>query len=174
MSPEPRSEIVQDLENSREDLHSAVAGLPEAHSKVTPEPGRWSVLECLEHIVNAEDRWLNRLKEAETTGAPPIDKEKEARLRVRINDRSFRAQAPEPVRPVGRFATLSQALEAFNATRTRTMQFAQEQGERLYSINTQHPAFGPMNGTELLVIAANHCRRHSAQIREVRAAIEKS
>jgi hypothetical protein len=80
-------------------------------------------------------------------------------------------QAPEAVLPGGRFTTLAQALEQFNAGRTRSIQFAEDRCDELYFLASEHPRFGPVNGVELLIIIAGHCRRHAEQIRETRAAL---
>ncbi len=172
MAPEERTEIVQNLERSRQEFLTAVAGLSEAQSKVRPGPERWSVLDCVEHVAIVEERFLGWLQKAEKLDTPRIDKEKEAGLSARIPDRSARAQAPEAVVPTGRFTTLAQALEQFNAGRANSIQFAQDHCDDLYCLASAHPRFGPMNGVEFLIVIAGHSRRHAAQIREVRAEIE--
>jgi len=53
------------------------------------------------------------------------------------------------------------------------LQFARERAAELYALASMHPAFGPLNGVEALIIIASHSRRHAEQIREARAAIEK-
>jgi hypothetical protein len=171
MAPEERSEIVQALEDSRKEFCAAVEGVSEEHAKICPAAGRWSVLECVEHVAVVEQRFLSRLEAADQPPPPPLDKHKEAELAVRVTDRTGRAQAPEPVQPSGRFLSLAQALEHFNAARTRTIDFANARCGDLYQLAWEHPRFGPLNGTEVLVITAGHARRHAAQIREVRNAI---
>jgi uncharacterized damage-inducible protein DinB len=167
-------EIVQHLERGREDFLAAVAGLDESQAKVRPDPARWSVLDCVEHVATVEERFLGWLQSAKKLDEPRIDKEKEAGLLARVADRSTRAQSPEAALPTGRFATLAQALEQFNAGRTRSIQFAQDRSDELYYLVAEHPRFGPMNGAEFLVIITAHARRHAAQIRETRAAMEKN
>ena len=166
-----RSELVQTLENSREEFNAAAGGISELQASVRAEPGRWSVLECVEHVTIVEERFLSRLEGAGQTATPPADKQREADLAARVTNRAERAQAPEPVRPSGRFSSLAEALDGFNAARTRTVQFAEGQGNAVYSLASEHPRFGPLNGAELLIIMAGHARRHAAQIREVRAAL---
>ena len=173
MAPEERTEIVQNLERSREEFLAAVAGLSEAQARVHPGPERWSVLDCVEHVAVVEERFLGWLEKAEKLDTPRIDKEKEAGLMARIPDRSARAQSPEAALPNGRFTTLAQAIEQFNAGRANSIQFAQDRCDDLYSLASAHPRFGPMNGMEFLIIIAGHSRRHAAQIHEVRAQIEK-
>jgi uncharacterized damage-inducible protein DinB len=177
MAPRESTEIVPDeivkhLERSRQEFIAAVAGLNEAQAKVRPDVARWSVLDCVEHVTMVEERFLGWLESAQKLDAPRVDKEKEANLLVRVTDRSTRAQSPEAVLPTGRFTTLEQALEQFNANRTRSIQFAQDRSGDLYYLASEHPRFGPMNGVEFLIIIAAHGRRHAAQIQEVRAALE--
>jgi DinB superfamily len=171
MAPEERSELVNTLENSREEFNTAASGISESQARVSPEAGRWSVLQCVEHVTIVEERFLSRLEGAGRTAAPPVNKEREAHLAARVINRTERAEAPEPVRPAGRFTSLAEALAGFNAARTRTVRFAEAQGAGIYSLASEHPRFGPLNGAELLVIMAGHARRHAEQIREVRAAL---
>lgn len=174
MAPQERREIVQNLERSRQEFLAAVAGLTESQAKLRPDPARWSVLDCVEHVTSVEERFLGWLESAEKLDAPRVDKEKEAGLMMRITDRSARIQAPEAVLPAGRFATLGQAVEQFNAGRSRSIQFAENRCDDLYCLAAAHPRMGPMNGAEFLVIIAAHARRHAEQIRETRAALAES
>src|ERR1700678_4523122 len=133
-----RAEIVQHRERSRQEFMAAVAGVNEAQAKVRPDPARWSVLECVEHVTLVEERFLGFLKAAPKTDTPRVDKEKEAGLLARIPDRTTRLNAPEAVLPTGRFTTLAQALEQFNAERTRSIQFAQDRTGDLYYLASEH------------------------------------
>lgn len=171
MAPKERTEIVDNLERSRQEFLAAVAGLTDAQAKTRPDAERWSVLDCVEHVAFVEERFLGWLNAAERLDAPRVDKENEAGLTARVPDRSTRLKAPEAVLPNGRFATIEQALEQFKAQRARSIQFAQDRAGDLYCLAAQHPRFGPVNGVELLIIIAGHSRRHAEQIRETRAAL---
>jgi DinB family protein len=173
MAPTDRSEIIDILEKSREEFQAAAGGIPESLAKTRPEVGRWSVLECVEHVATVEEIFLKRLAGGEHTEAPPEDKRKEVALAARVVDRSTRRQAPEAILPKGRFTSLADGLEQFHAARGRTVQFARERAADLYTLASAHPVFGPLNGVEALTIIAAHARRHAEQIREVRAALEK-
>ena len=171
MAPQEQGEIVKCLEDSRADFRAAAEGVPEAQAGVRSEPGRWSVLECVEHIVIAEGRFLAWLQNPVAESAPPMDKEKEAKLLLGVSGRSQRVNAPEPVHPTGRFATLAEALAQFDAARANSIRFAESSGSGLYSLAAKHPFFGAVNGAEVMVLIAAHARRHAAQIREIRAAL---
>jgi hypothetical protein len=174
MAPQEQTEIVQYLERSRSEFLAAVAGLNESQAKARPDPERWSVLDCVEHVTLVEERFLGFLDAAEKQESPSIDKEKEGRLIVGFVDRSTRLKAPEAVVPTGRFATLEEALDKFNANRTRSIQFAEDRCDDLYCLTSAHPRLGPMNGAEFLILIGSHARRHAEQIRETRAVVEQS
>jgi hypothetical protein len=174
MASEAPSNIVEILESSRQEVNQAAASVPETQINVRPEEGRWSVLECVEHVTFVEERFLGRLEQAQRVETPRVDKQKEAEVLARVASRANRAEAPEAARPVGRFTSLAQALEQFNAARSRTVRFADSRAEDLYWLSADHPRLGSMNGPEWLMLIAAHARRHADQIREVRAALAKS
>ena len=172
MAPSEAVDIIQILEKSKEDFHAAASGIPESLAKTRPEENRWSVLECVEHVTTVEEMFLKRLASGEYTEAPAEDKTREASLAARFVDRTTKRQAPETVIPKGRFSTLADGLKQFQGARETTLQFARERAANLYTIASVHPAFGPLNGVEALMIIAGHAQRHAEQIREVRAALE--
>jgi uncharacterized damage-inducible protein DinB len=171
MTPEMRTGTVQLLEDSRADFESAVSGISETQAAQRPGPGRWSVLECIEHVTVVEERFLGRLREAGRLVETRVDPQKESDLLARVINRSTRAQAPEGALPANRFPSVAQALEEFRAARARTIRFAQESGPELYTLGVEHARFGAMNGAEFMRIIAGHAQRHAAQIREARAAL---
>ena len=163
-------ELVNLLEESRRDLTAAVTSVPESHVGVRPSPGRWSAIDCLEHVTFVEERFLSRLREATPAAEPRIDEPREGALAVTIADRSRRADAPEVARPVNRFSTLGDALASFHQARSSTVEFATARYSDLYALTVQHGRFGALNGVELMVILAGHARRHAEQIRETATA----
>jgi hypothetical protein len=171
MAPEERSEVVQVLEDSRKAFNEAAGGLSESQAGTSPAAGRWSVLQCVEHVTTVEERFLGWLERAGRVESPSIDPKKEADLLARVTNRTTRAEAPEQVRPSGRFSSLAEAVAGFNAARTRTIAYATERAADLPALDCQHPRFGAMNGRELCMVIAGHARRHAEQIRETRAAI---
>lgn len=174
MAPQEKTEIVQNLERSRQEFLDSVAGLSESEARHRPDPDRWSVLDCVEHVAFVEERFLGWLDQAEKSGAPPADKAKESDLMARVPDRSTRAKAPDAVVPNGRFASLDEAVARFEVMRARSIQTAQDRAAELYSLAAKHPRFGPVNGVELMIVIAGHARRHAEQIRETRAAFKKA
>lgn len=173
MAPSERSEIIDIIEKSTEDFQAAAGSVPEFLAKIRPEADRWSVLDCVEHVTTVEEIFLARLAGGTPGETPPEDKDKEAALAKRLSDRSSRREAPEFILPKGRFASLAEGLKEFHSVRARSLQFARDHAADLYTLASSHPALGPLNGMEALIILAGHSSRHADQIREVRAALEK-
>jgi len=99
-----------------------------------------------------------------------MNKEK-AMILSRVVARATALEAPEPVRPSGRFPTFADALAQFEAIRAQTIELAEGQGAGLYSLAAKHPFLGVCNGAEAMVLIAAHSRRHAAQIREIRSVL---
>jgi DinB superfamily len=168
MAPQESIDIPECLKDSRAEFLAAAEGLSEAQAEASPAPGRWSVVECVEHVVVAETRFLGWLRNPIAEPPPPANKEKEAIILSRVAARATAVEAPEPVRPSGRFATFTEALAQFEAIRAQSIQFAESHGAGLYSLAAKHPFLGVCNGAEAMVLIAAHSRRHAAQIREIR------
>lgn len=155
------------LEEGRVFVLEAVRDVPAEHAAAKPGPDRWSVLECMEHIVIVEERFMGWIISGREI-TPDASWEKETKLSTMVVDRSFKAVAPEAARPDGRFKTIAEAVEAFNEARDRTARMVEKRGAELYAVGITHPRFGDMNGVELVHILSGHAKRHAAQIREVR------
>ncbi|HYP04927.1 MAG TPA: pentapeptide repeat-containing protein [Bryobacteraceae bacterium] len=127
----------------------------------------WSVVECIEHVVMFEERYIGWLERG-TPVLPRPDPDRELRMYTAIRSRLTKVESPEAMRPRGRFDDVGEALAAFNAVRTRTVRLVQELGrEGLYSRGAKHPFFGRVNGVELIYLIDGHARRHADQMREI-------
>jgi uncharacterized damage-inducible protein DinB len=166
MAHQEMKDVAGQLESARTDLIVVVSGLTEERARTRPAPERWSVLECLEHVSFVERRFLGMVKESEAGTPAERDVAKEAALKERVMDRSNRRTAPEAVYPNGKYRSISEALQDFNAARDETLRFAEEEGVKLLSRSANHPLLGPLNGVEALLLIAGHGRRHTAQMRE--------
>ena len=58
------NQIVELLEVSRREVADSVSALSDADAARKPAPGRWSPLECMEHIVIVEGVYLGWLERA--------------------------------------------------------------------------------------------------------------
>ncbi len=171
MAPHERQEMLESLERSREALLQAVQGVTEEQAARTPAAGRWSILQCVEHVAVVEDYLLGQVVNAHQAEAPLLNEKREALIRARAADRERRVPAPELARPVGRFATLAEATQGFLQVRARTIEFVESSSSDLRCQVTSHPILGTVNCYENLLMIAAHPQRHAGQIAEIRAAL---
>jgi len=168
----PLQNVLTVLENGRQDVLVSVRDVSDEKAASKPGPERWSALECMEHIIVVEDRFLGWIVTGGVNESPQADSEKESRLLAMVTDRSNKAQAPAAVVPTGQYSKVSDAIAAFNAARDRSVQVARSRGQELYGVKVTHPRFGEMNGAELLHLVSGHASRHAAQIREALDALK--
>jgi len=160
------SDTVQALVQSQREFNAAVSGLSDEEASAHPEPGCWSVLEQVEHLVMAESRLGMIFSMATKQDEGIRDLTREADLAAAVRDRSRKISAPERIHPTGKFRTTSEALQAFNAARTSATAFATEHEAELDTWKAAHPVFGSISMREWLVLVAGHSGRHVEQIRE--------
>ena len=176
MDAHEKQALLESLESGREALLAELAGLTEDQAARAPEPGRWSVRECVEHLVLAEDYLFAQIISAQNNASKPSEtpvgsRAREARILKRGADRSSRVEAPEVARPTGRFTTLAEALNTFLNSHNQTIRYVQACDDDPRARTAQHPLIGPVNCYEVLLIIAIHPHRHAQQIREIRAAL---
>jgi hypothetical protein len=163
------AETLSGLEASRDFFEQTVGGIPESEATLRQAPDTWTILGIVEHIVVAERALLARLTTAHPSDSVPRDPAREARLAAGLKNRSAPVKAPERAQPAGRFSSLADALRHFLEARNKTIRFARERAEELYSLTAEHPFFGTVNGIEMLIVMAGHSDRHADQIVEIRS-----
>lgn len=165
MDAAERSSLVAQLRNTRDLFLQTVAGVSDGQATFKPGSDRWSILEIAEHLAIAEQGMYRLI----TTHCEPLDR---AADRTReagfLNpDRSRRLEAPERVRPKGRYSSLLQALDQFIANRERTIDYVDTCEDDLRKRATNH-AVGRISCQECLMLLISHPARHVEQIREIK------
>jgi len=168
MDQNEKTEIISRLQSGLDTLFLSINGLTEASATQKPDAGKWSVLECVEHIALAEDQMFAQLVSASKVDSPQVNKGREALIRKRGADRTYKIEAPDVARPKGNFRTLDDASRHFLASRQRTMDFVKNSDADLRAMMTVHPIMGPVNCYEMLLVMSAHPLRHSKQIEEIR------
>jgi len=163
-----RQFVLEELKASQSALLEAIAQLSAAQARFKPDPARWSILECVEHVALVEDTMRDAILRG-TPGEPSAksNPERDRYIAAATRDRSRKFSAPEVARPSGRCATLGDARQYFLASRERTRAFVERCGENLRQQWTLHPLLGRMDCHTCLVLLAAHPARHAAQIREL-------
>jgi len=149
---------------------ASIQGLSDAQWKFKPAPTVWSVQECAEHIILSEDYIFGM--EQQLIKSPAVERPANSNLEfdkvlaTKVQDRSQKAQAPEPLVPSQRFATPADAIREFTLRRDKTIAYVKTTSDDLRVHVGPGPA-GPMDAYQALILLAAHSARHTAQIREV-------
>ncbi len=86
-----------------------------------------------------------------------------------ITDRSFKAQAPESLKPQNTpFKTYPEAIKAFNDSRSKLIQYINSTDNDLRSHVVNFPV-GVFDTYQMLLFIGAHSKRHTLQIQEVMA-----
>jgi uncharacterized damage-inducible protein DinB len=174
LTAEERAKAIDYLKQTQKDFLAAIQGVSEAQWKFKSGPDRWSIAETAEHIAVSEQFiWeLVTGKIMKSPAAPEKKAEvkgKEEMIMAKIPDRSRKAQAPEPLKPTGRWATREALAKDFEATRAKEIAYVGETKEDLRSHFEEHPAVKTLDAWQWLIFNGAHCKRHTAQILEVKA-----
>ena len=167
-----RTFLVDQLEQSKKAMLASIQGVSDAQWRFKPAPTVWSVQECAEHIILAEDYIFGAAQQI--LKSPAVDRPANSNLQYdrmladKVLDRSQKATAPEPLVPSQRFATPADAAGEFTLRRDKTIAYAKTTTDDLRVHVGPGPA-GPMDAYEFVLLIAAHSARHTAQIREVQA-----
>jgi hypothetical protein len=164
-----RDQLLAHLNAGRGEFLAAVEGMTDEQAAAKPADGGWSALECVEHVAIAEALLLRRMETQSVASEEELSREREAGLYARLATRTHKVEAPEFVRPKGRYPTLGEAVGAFLDAREQTVRWLESCGFDLRRRAVEHPALGPVSAYEFLLIMAAHPARHALQIEEGRA-----
>jgi hypothetical protein len=159
------------LTKTKNDLLSAVQGLSDAQLNFKPAPDRWSVLECVQHITLSSKGLFD--SQQQLAKAPNDSAFKQSftdeQFVGMIEDRSHKAQAPEPFKPVNApYKTLAETLAQFNMDRDNLIKYVQGTDEDLRSHVAKMP-FGKVDAYQMVLFIGAHTNRHTQQLNEVKA-----
>jgi len=171
MNDQEKQKLLSDLEQGRQALLDSLKDVTEDLAARAPAPGSWSVLECVEHLAVSENYLFDQMMASHLAETPMVNEKREAMIGAVGLDRNRKMQSPDVGMPSGRFSTLGAALNHFQATRERTVQFVNASHEDLRRRITSHPILGTVNCYEMLLMIAVHPFRHAKQIEEIRATL---
>ena len=159
------------LARTRQTLRDAVDGVTPEEATWTPGPDRWSVIQYVEHLSVSDDGLVRVVKRIMAEPATPETleerTERETRIRATVIPRGVN-NAPAELRPSGEYATVAEAMLAFEAARDRTIEFTRTVEGDLRSHFWNHGVLGPMDAYQWLMGNARHVETHSGHIRELR------
>jgi len=174
LTPAERDAALHDLETTRQAFLTSIKGLTPAQFTFKPAADRWSVAEVAEHIAISEERLYGMI--TEKMMATPTPKEllaqvqkNDDQLRKSVVDRSTPRQAPEMLKPTGKYTTLEAVTEAFQKSRDKSVTYMQNTQDDLRGHAAPHPLLKALDGYQWVILMAAHTARHTAQIEEVKA-----
>jgi len=168
------ADILAANERAQARFKAAVSNLSEAQAKFRPDENQWTIAEIVEHVSIVNDGFLRLthklLKEAESAPRPPKPDLNLGHTSLDENGRQRGPiQAPERVRPQGdariedSLAKIRTSLDGLAEIRSRLE--AVDLSEQMFP----HPALGPINAYQWLVLLGEHEDRHHGQIERLKA-----
>jgi len=162
------------LELTKADLQNTVAGLSEDQFNFKPAADRWSIKECLQHIVLTETA-LWQMTDGTLKAAANPDKRSEIKatdedLVKRMTDRTNKVKTVEALYPekATTVPTALSALNAFNEQRGKLIKFMKKTDDDMRNHVVQTP-LGWLDSYQMVLFMAAHSNRHTQQIAEVKA-----
>src|SRR3984885_15382392 len=127
ITPEERASALQQFQTTRDNFLKSIAGLSQKQWTFKSAPDRWSVAEVAEHITVSESTIFGLVQKMMQSPAAPQKRElvkgNAQMILQRMVDRSHKAQAPEILRPTGRWATETDLTKAFEDARKSNMDY---------------------------------------------------
>lgn len=174
MTAEERAKLIQWLNESQAETIAAVEKLSDAQWNWKAAPEKWSVAECVEHIMLAEGTLMGQAEKALAAPQNPAWAEKTKGKAEFIENvmvkRLGKAQAPEAIVPGGKVSR-SELMQKLREVRAKTLKFAETTQLPLKAHTSEHPfpVFGTLNAYQWVIYIPLHNIRHNQQIAEVKA-----
>ena len=167
MSKEDRQHVVAHLEMTESWLAGEVSGLSPAQLNFRYAPGKWTILDVIEHLTVAEPHyWEDLQKEVKQPPAKPKQQVSDADMLWYGIDRTERQKTGPSEEPKGRISDVQQGLASFRKLRAEILTYARTTGDDLRAHS--YPEWGVDTYQALLGIST-HSQRHILQIREIKA-----
>ena len=162
-----RQQLAAALRKSRETYLRCIKDVCESAASARLSDDSWSILEIAEHVAVAEHGMFRAVELGTEKSSEPDYSADEGIIRRGLN-RDVRLQAPERSKPKGRWKTLAEAIDAFEKSREKTLDFVENGDKDPRKIESVHPLMGSIDGHQILLLIAVHAERHTAQIEDIK------
>jgi hypothetical protein len=161
------------LQDSRDTFDHALTGMMPAQWTFKPGPTRWSIFEVTEHVATVETGAAQlvsgRLIARPGTEAQKAEaRGKDALIVETMKDRRRPMEAPEFVRPSGRWPSPAAAVAAFQESRDRMIALLERFPGNLRDYCAPHAILGMLDGYQWMLFVSTHLERHTEQIDEIK------
>lgn len=168
-------EVVEHITAEREKFLATAEGLSDAQLNFRTAEGQWSIREIFHHVWMVEGltaRLLANLLKQAVDNNLPEDAESEASVMQSLDAHAEKLgtkfQAPERVQPLDALP-LAESIDKMSETREKLLQPLDELCR--YDVTSMlypHPALGPLNAYQWLLVMGGHESRHRKQINRIK------
>ena len=160
-----RRQLLDHLYKTRQLLVETLTGLTPAQLKFQPADDRWSILQCAEHLVEAEPFLMARV---ENKSADPSQKKSGATDQQVLKGWGTvqnKVKAPPALTPTGKYADADAVLKEFDRRRAKSIEFVASTDEDLRA----RICCGGMEVYQQILGMSAHVTRHVTQMNDVKA-----
>jgi hypothetical protein len=167
LTPLERQHLVAHFDMTERWLVDEVSGLSSAQLQFRPAPGRWTIIEVLDHLTVAEPIYWQDFQKAMKAPASihPSTSTDEGMLWYGI-DRTYRDQAVPAETPKGQLHDVRAGLDILRKLHAQILQYVRTTNDELrrHIVERQQS-----DAYQWLLLISTHEQRHVLQIREVKA-----
>lgn len=158
---------------TKDNLSKSISGLSEAQMQFKPSENKWSVSQCVEHIIATENMIFGMLKGYMEQPANPERKKdivvSDDDILGFMTNRTEKYQAPEMLQKKGIYNQPKMASKDFKNQRKELINFIKKTDiNELRNRINDSPA-GATDAYQSLLFIAGHTARHTLQIDEIKA-----
>ena len=154
-------------------LKKSIDGLTIKQLQFKPASDKWSISQCLDHILLTEKALFDfTKKEIEKPANPERRKEvkiTDEELIKGMNDRTSKAKAPDNIVGKGSYTNPEAALSDLRKSRDTILAYLNQYTVEDLRNHINDSYFGPVDAYHGFLYIAAHTSRHNAQIEEVKA-----
>ncbi len=175
LSKDERDKAIAELEGSKKMFLDATKGLSPGQWNFKSAPDRWSIAECAQHIALSEGFIFGGVMNGAMKAPLTPEKRsatagKDDKLVAMMQDRSFKAKAPEPLDPTKKPMSPEESVKLFLDSRAKSEEFIETTQEDLRDHMQDGPGpIGTLDAYQWILFMSGHTRRHTLQILEVKA-----
>lgn len=167
-----RAQLLEWLTATRKALEGEVRDLSPAQFTHRPTGGGWTVAECLEHLVLVEKNIAFKVREQMLKDLPNAQKNPAvavapADLFAQVSLRTQAVKTVETFTPTGQLAGRD-AIKSWTDARKDLIDFVKKSKDHLHDW-TQPSPVGQLDAVQWLAFLAGHTKRHTEQIRAIKA-----
>ncbi|WP_176560365.1 DinB family protein [Brevibacillus dissolubilis] len=162
---------MEETMKTREDIWATVSGLTDEQLNERVEPGKWTIMQVLEHLYLYERVAVQNIA---ATLAEGVEQSADQKPYQVVLNREMKVDAPEQYVPSENFITLAEIKSKLDESRQALLQTVEGQGSDVLTKRShQHRIFGLMDLQQWISFIGLHEKRHLAQIEELKGALRK-